>query len=267
MRPAHPDYLPRYGPWALVTGASDGIGRAFCEALAAAGFNLLMVARRRALLDALAARLGAEHGHRCMVVDADLARPGAVERVIAAAAQLDVGLVVCAAGFGSSGPAAGSDARAALEMVEVNCKAVLALTLAFAPRLQSRGRGGIVLMSSLLAFQGTPRAANYAATKAYVQALGEGLRSELAESGVDIVVAAPGPVRSGFAGRADMRMGLAAPPEVVAAGALRALPRGGTIRPGWLSKALELSLAALPRVLRVRAIGVVMAGMTAHHPR
>lgn len=149
-------------------------------------------------------------------------------------------------------------------MVDVNCRAVAALAHAFGRTLAERGRGGLVLMSSLVAFQGVPRAANYAATKAYVQSLAEGLHTELAPFGVDVIASAPGPVHSGFARRAGMVMGLAAQPAVVAEATLRALGRRTTVRPGLLSKLLELSLAVLPRWGRVRMMAKVMGGMTKH---
>jgi len=128
----------------------------------------------------------------------------------------------------------------------------------------SRGHGGIVLMSSLLAFQGTPGSAHYAATKAYVQSLAEGLREELRPLGVAVVASAPGPIATGFAARANMRMSMSLGPRVVAAQTLAALGRKTTVRPGWLSKLLGWSLATAPRGLKVKIIGRVMAGMTAH---
>jgi uncharacterized protein len=122
-------------------------------------------------------------------------------------------------------------------------------------------------MSSLLAFQGTPRAAHYAATKAYVQSLAEGLRVEWAPLGVDVIACAPGPIHSGFAARANMKMAQALPAEVVARVTMQALGRRTTVRPGWLSKLLGWSLAMLPRAAQVRVIGQVMNGMTAHQGR
>ena len=119
-------------------------------------------------------------------------------------------------------------------------------------------------MSSLLAFQGTPRAGNYAATKAFVQTLAEALRIELRPLGVDVIACAPGPIRSGFAARANMRMGMAASPEIVAAATLESLGNRTTVRPGLLSKLLEYSLATLPRWGRVRVMSLVMGGMTNH---
>lgn len=255
-----------YGPWALVTGASDGIGRAFAEELARRGLDLVLVARREATLASLAGELMRTHGIATRVVALDLGRPESPAELAAATADLDLGLLVAAAGFGTSGPLVETDLDAELDMLAVNCAAVLATTQTMARRLVARGRGGIVLMSSLLAFQGVARAANYAATKAYVQTLAEGLRAELAPHGVAVLACAPGPIRSGFANRAGMRMGFAEAPQAVAAASLDALGRAGTVRPGWLSKLLEASLLGAPRRLRSRILGQVMAGMTKRAP-
>jgi uncharacterized protein len=258
--------LRRYGRWALVTGASDGIGRACAHELAAQGHSLLLVARRGDALAALAAELSARFGVECQPLAADLATPAGVAQVTAAAATRDIGLLVAAAGFGTSGPFIAGDLDAELAMIDVNCRAVAALTHALARQMQARRgserRGAIMLFSSLVGFQGVPRAANYAATKAYIQTLAEGLRFELAPLGIDVLALAPGPITSGFAARAGMTMGLAQTPDVVARGAIAALGRTGTVRPGWLSKSLESLLMPLPRTLRTRIMAQVMAGMT-----
>ncbi len=252
----------RFGPAALVTGASDGIGRAFAEALAAEGFDLVLAARRADRLEALARALSARHGIAADVVAADLGTDAGVAALVAATDRREIGLLVAAAGYGTSGPLVDAGLATELDMLSVNCRAVLALAHHFGGRFARRGRGGVVLMSSLLAFQGVPRAANYAATKAYVQTLAEGLRAELRPAGVEVLAVAPGPIHSGFAARAGMTMGLAQTPEVVAAGALAALGRRGVVRPGWLAKTLEASLALAPRWGRVRILGRIMAGMS-----
>lgn len=254
----------RYGGWAVVTGASDGIGREFAKSLAEAGLNLVLVARRGEVLQALAEELSARHATRTMVVAADLSEQGAIEDLLARTRELDVGLFVASAGFGTSGRFLDAPIARELNMIDVNCRAVAALSHGYATRFVERRRGGLVLLSSLLAFQGVPRAANYAATKAWVQTFAEGLRVELAPLGVDVIASAPGPIASGFAQRADMRMSMALPASAVASGTLRALGRRVTVRPGWLSKALEWSLALLPRWGRVRVMSMVMSGMTSH---
>lgn len=251
-----------YGPWAVVTGASDGIGRAFAHSLASAGVSLVLVARREPVLQALADELSRAHPIQTRVLAADLGSPAGLAAVISGTQDLDVGLLIAAAGFGTGGPFLDADLDNELNMLAVNCHAVTALCHAFGRRFVTRGRGGLVLMSSLVAFQGVPRAAHYAATKAYVQSLAEGLRLELSPRGVDVVASAPGPVHSGFAARAHMTMGFAQTPTQVAAATLAALGRRTTVRPGWLAKLLEASLALLPRWGRVRVMAAVMASMT-----
>ena len=193
-----------------------------------------------------------------------MAQPEGVERVTQAAHHLDIGLLVAAAGFGSSGPFLQTDLARELEMLDVNCKAVLNLTHHFARRFTAQRRGGLVLMGSLVGFQGVPGTANYAATKGYIQTLAEGLHAELAPHGVDVLASAPGPVHSGFAERANMRMGLALTSGEVARATLKALGRRTTVRPGRLSVLLEASLAPLPRWARTRILARVMGGMTRH---
>lgn len=255
--------VDRYGGWAVITGASDGIGRAIAEALAANGMSLVLVARRQEVLNEIAAELQTQHGIKTHVVSADLGTATGVEAVVSETDGLDVGLLVAAAGYGTSGPFVDNALANELDMIAVNCRALAALTHAFGRRFVARARGGIILMSSLLAFQGVPRATNYSATKAYVQSLAEGLAVELQPHGVDVLASAPGPVRSGFQKRAGLTLSMAQTPEEVADGTLRALGRRVTVRPGFLARALEASLAVLPRRGRVWVMTRVMAGMTA----
>jgi short-subunit dehydrogenase len=135
---------------------------------------------------------------------------------------------------------------------------LLALTHHFGREFAEQKRGGIILMSSMLAFQGTPYAANYAATKAYVQTPAEGIAIELKPQGVDVLAAAPGPVESGFSERANVKMAQVGVPI------LKALGRSTTVLPGLLTKILVYSLRTVPRWAKVRIMEKVMGGMTAH---
>jgi len=258
------DLKQQYGPWAVVTGASDGIGCAFAEQLATAGLALVLVARRGPELDALATALCERHGTEAIIVPADLGTAAGRAAVTRATVDLDVGLLVAAAGFGTSGPLLRGGLDAERAMLAVNCQAVLEQSHEFGARFAARGRGGLVLLSSIVAFQGVPRAAHYAATKAYVQTLAEGLGRELAPLGVDVLACAPGPVTSGFAERADMELGPTVSPEAVARGALTALGHRATVFPGARSKLLVGALRTLPRAARVRVMKRVMGGMTQH---
>lgn len=257
-------FFSEYGPWAVVTGASDGIGCDIAAQAAARGLNVVLVARRRERLSEIGRELTFEHGVETRVVAADLGTEAGLQDVLRETSELDVGLLVASAGFGTSGRFVDASVEKERAVLDVNCGAVLTLTHGFSRRFVARGRGGIVLMSSIVAFQGVPRAAHYAATKAWVQTLAEGLRKELKPHGVDVLASAPGPVASGFAALADMRMGTALDPSQVGAATLDALGRRTTVRPGWLSKVLGYSLATLPRAARTSIMTAVMHGMTQH---
>jgi short-subunit dehydrogenase len=198
------DFKPRYGPVALVTGASSGIGKAFAEALAAKGLDLVLVARRIDRLDELAARLAAEHGIKAHPMRIDLALPDAAQRMLDATAAMDVGLVVSNAGFSMKGDHAANDTALMVEMLMVNCHVPLLLTHGFIPRLRQRGRGGIILTSSIEALIGCPYSAAYSATKALVKSLGEGLWGELQPAGIDVLTLCPGATESEAAAKSGI---------------------------------------------------------------
>jgi len=258
---------PKYGATALVTGASDGIGAAFARELAREGYGLILVARRGDRLHALARDLTGAHGVPTRIIVADLGDPDSIDRLIAATASEDVGMLVAAAGYGTSGLFVEQPIANDIAMIDVNCRAVVALTHAFARRFIARGGGGIVLFGSLVGFQGVPRSATYAATKAFIQTFVEGLRPELTGTGVDVISVAPGPIASGVAARANMVMGAAAKPESVPRETLAALGKKTTVRPGFLSKALEAMFFGLPRSARTAIMTKVMKSMARGGPK
>jgi uncharacterized protein len=257
----------RYGAWAVVTGASEGIGREFALEFARCGINVVLVARRKAQLQELASQLSSNHKVECLTIAVDLATDAGNLALIEQTATLDVGILVASAGFGTSGSFVSSDLIDEEAMLDVNCRALLRATWHFARCFRDRKRGGIVLLSSIVAFQGTAQSAHYAATKAYVQTLAEGLHAELRASHVDVLSVAPGPVATGFATRANLKMSNAMSPDIIAKQSLDALGKATTARPGLLSKVLGYSLAMTPRWGRVKIMSAVMSGMTAHHAK
>lgn len=256
----------RFGPIALITGASDGIGRAFAVQLAEYGFDLILVARRRDVLQEMAFDLGTRFGRDVRVLAMDLSDPTAVPDLLSLTESTPVSLVVAAAGFGSIGPFLDQDMASEINMVDLNCRSIVELCRGFGQRMAAQKRGGFVLFGSLVGFNGSPLSATYAATKGFVQSFAEGIAAELRPHGVCVLSVAPGPVGTGFAARAGMQMGRAGTPEIVARSALAALGRQTTVRPGFLAKFLGWSLAMLPRWGRVRVMGVIMKGMIGTEP-
>ncbi len=182
----------RYGPWAVVAGASEGIGASFSRKLAARGTNLVLIARRADPLEELAAELRATHAIEVRVQPLDLGSPDVVEGLKTATEDLDVGLLIYNAAYSPIGAFIDIEVDDHLKAVDVNVLGVLRVSHYFGRRLAERGRGGLILMSSMSGFQGTAMVANYAATKAYDTVLAEGLWWELGQRGVDVLACIAG---------------------------------------------------------------------------
>lgn len=256
--------LNKYGEWALVTGASSGIGLELATQLASAGFNLILNARNVTHLKSVEQKLQSNYPIQIKVVAADLSESTGIDQITRATENLNLGLLINNAGFGTSGLLIDASIHAEISMLRVNCEAVLALTHYFSQRFKQQQRGGIIFLSSLVAFQGVPYAANYAATKAYVQSLAEALAVELKPFNIDVLAAAPGPVASGFGQRADMNMNGALQPAQVGVPILRALGQQRNVIPGLLSKVLVYSLRTVPRFVKIKIMQAVMGGFTKH---
>lgn len=186
-------FRERYGQWALVTGASSGIGEEFARQLAACGLNIVMVARRRDRMETLAKEIEQNSKVEVIVIESDLGNPEACEHLVLATSPLEIGLLVNNAGFGMKGEFLDMDIDEQRRMIAVNCRAPMELTHAFAPQMVKRQRGGVIIVSSAAAFQGLPGTAAYSATKAFELLLAEGIREELRPHGVDVLALCPGP--------------------------------------------------------------------------
>jgi uncharacterized protein len=197
------------GKWALVTGASAGIGVALAEQLAASGANLILTARRADRLEALAAKLQSEYGIQTRTIAADLADPTVPEELLAATegAGLAVDILINNAGFGYNGEFAQGDIAWQRQMVDLNCAAVVHLTRLFLPRMIERRRGYVMIVASTAAYQPVAYMSTYAATKVFDRFLAEALAHEVAEYGIKVSALCPGPTESEFhkiAGARDM---------------------------------------------------------------
>jgi short-subunit dehydrogenase len=249
-------FAGRYGPWALVAGASEGLGAAFATALAARGLRLVLVARRAEPLAALAARLPRSAGE-VVTVAADLATVDGLAAVGDAVGDRAIGLVVANAAYSPIGPFTGLDPSDTLRALDLNCRAPLLLAHRYLPQMAARGRGGMVIMSSLAGQQGSPPISVYAATKAFGAVLAEGLWYELRGAGVDVVACVAGAVATpNLAGAKARRAPGTLPPDRVVAAALGGLGHGPRVVPGALMKA---SAAVMSRLLPRRAAITVIA--------
>ena len=251
------DFRARYGPWALVTGASEGIGESFARALAARGLDLLLVARRPGPLEELAAGLRTAHGIRVRTAAADVARPDLLAVLDALAGEDEVGLLVHNAAFSALGPFLDRPLADQMQVLDVNCRAPLAMAHHFGRRMATRRRGGIVLMSSLAGGQGCPMVVSYAASKAFEIVLAEGLWDELRPAGVDVLACRAGPTRtpSYEASRPRKKVPMMEPGPVVEE-ALAALGRKPVVVPGRLNRAVNFVMQRiLSRPAAIRFMG------------
>jgi short-subunit dehydrogenase len=262
----------RFGPWAIVTGSSSGIGKQFARHLASSRLNLVLVARRITALESVGQELANEFGIEYRAVGLDLSDEGFLETLEQATADLDIGLVVSNAGasLGFFKDMLEHDREGLHRMLRLNTLAHLDLAHHFGQRLADRGRGGLLLVSSLGARQGWPGAADYAASKAFVMILGESLNVELRKHGVTVTVLLPGAtetemVRSYGVDAATMNrmmrpMRLMSVEQVVAEG-LEALDAR---RPTHIAGRANRSMASLlPRRAFTRMLGSMSAQLRA----
>jgi short-subunit dehydrogenase len=252
------DFANRYGPWAVVTGASSGIGEQFAHQVAAAGLNVVLVARRGDRVQRIAAELSEHYGVEAEAVALDLATPDFLEPLLAACVGKDVGLLVSNAGVGLKGPHAEISPEKLNKMLDLNCRAPMQLARSFAPRLIDRGSGGFIFTGSIEARQGFPYSAAYAATKAFVQSFGESLWIEFGAQGIDVLVVNPGPTDTEalpLQGMDAASMKGLMPPGAVAAHALARLGRGPVTVAGRLNRVMMRSLSFLPRRLALMLAG------------
>ena len=253
----------RYGDWALVTGASSGIGQALARLIAAEGLNVVLTARREDRLESLAAGLERDHSIQTRVVAADLAERADIEGLLKAVADLEIGLLVNNAGLGYAGRFDLLDRERLRKLVTVNCEAPLVLTHALVQGMRERGRGGVLITGSVAGRQPLPLHAVYAATKAFDLLLGEALWAELRASNIDVVVLEPGSTETEFQEVAGEIPHAGQSAEEVARRGLLALGEQPSVITGWKSWArANLASRLLTRPIAAHAAHGVIAKQT-----
>lgn len=254
--------------WVLITGASSGFGEEFARQYAEQGHAVVLVARRLDRLQALAETLRQQSGSEVLVEQVDLSDITAVVRLQKGlrARGIEVDILINNAGHGLQGPFADSTLDAALAMVQLDIASATAVTHVFAQEMRMRRRGKILLVSSLLAYQGVENFAVYSAAKAYLLRLGEALHRELKRDGITVTTLCPGMSDTGFAQAAQQRVTptlkllMMKPAPVVRAG-IRALRAGRiSVIPGWSNKAVAIFTWATPRWLHQAMMSRTMNG-------
>ena len=237
----------RYGEWALVTGASSGIGRSIARLLAKDGLNVVLLSDQLADLEAVAAELRDRHGVQARVCCVDLARPDLLDVVREHTHDIEISVLVNNASFGVIGP---FDSRSVADydtLIAVNVRAYVALTHVYMPRLRSAGRGALIFVCSLNALSPIGGSAVYTASKAFEVSFAGGVWYELRGTGVDVLIVMPGPTKTGFQKKAGTVLApWAMEPEAVAEGALETLGKQLMFIPGEKNRALAKLAGELP---------------------
>jgi short-subunit dehydrogenase len=250
-------FAERYGPTAIVTGASSGIGEQFAHLLAERGLDLILVARRTDRIEALATELSTKHVVHVDAVPLDLTQPDFLASLLPACEEKDIGLVVSNAGSGPKGPLHENSSEEIERTLDLNCRAPLLLAHRFVPRLLQRGRGGILITGSVEGFQSFPYSAAYSASKAFVRSLGEAIWEEYRGRGLDVLVLAPGSTDTELLENLgmDAKQMRAMSARKVAELGLRHLGNGPNYIPGAMNRVFTSVLHLLPRRLALRMAG------------
>ena len=257
------DFQERYGPWALITGASSGMGVEFARQLADQGLNLVLAARRETRLRRLSEDLMTNAGVKVRIVVVDLSGRDFLDEIRAATQDIEVGLLVNNAGVGLAGEFLQNDRKSELAMLHLNARAPLLLSHLLGKAMQKRGRGGMIFMSSIVALAGIPSWSHYAATKAYDLVLAEGLAGELKQSGVDVLAVSPGTTRTELVRLSRFGRLISQAPDAVVRTALKSLGKKRRVSPGLRNKLLAFSTRLAPRFLNSRIFNWVIQRLRA----
>ncbi len=251
-------FRKRYGPWALVTGASSGMGASFAKQLAEKGLNVVLVARREDRLRALSEALERSASVQTRVVSADLSRDDFIPSIAEATDGLEIGLLVNNAGLGVTGEFLANDLGAELGMLHLNCRAPVLLSHHFGRMMRDRLRGGIIFLSSIVAFAGNAVWSNYAATKGHNLLFAEGLAAELRRDGIHVLALCPGFARTEFMRLTPFGRVMSMDANAVVKVALRSLRRKRRVTAGLINKAIVFSTRLQPRALNSKIFRAVI---------
>ena len=249
--------------WAVITGASSGIGREFAYQLASKGYNIALVARNAAKLEALSADIQKQFQQESRVISMDLTSPSFIHELADRTADLNVTMVINNAGFGTFGPFTDIDDDREADMITLNCTAVTRIARHYLKRMADAGKGDMVIVGSTASVQPCPWFATYAATKVFDRFLGEALWFEMKPKGVNVLALNPGPTATRFfedAGMPKEQKGLHTP-QLVVNTAFKALGRKPSVIVGRQNRFLAFLQRFTPEKLIIRIAFLLMKRM------
>ncbi|MBD3190824.1 MAG: SDR family NAD(P)-dependent oxidoreductase [Candidatus Heimdallarchaeota archaeon] len=235
-------FRDKFGPWALIAGASEGMGAAFAKEAARKGLDVILVARREKLLEKLAAEISSRFNVRTRIIPLDLTSPDLLPKIAEKTDNLEIGLLIYNAALSPIGPFLNTSLKNHQKVIDLNCRGPMTLSYYFGEKMKERGEGGIVLMASLAGLQGSPLHAHYSATKAYNINLAESLWYELGKHGVKVITCAAGAIATpNYLASKPKNNGLFSPkvmtPDTVAEKALKRLTKNNPFYiPGCVNK-------------------------------
>ena len=256
------NYAKKYGQWALVTGGSTGIGLELAKQAASCGMDIILVARRAEVLARAQEAIQVQYKVKVKVIELDLTEDAALGKLFDETKNLDVGMLVPNAGIELNGLFINTSLEANRKLLRLNSEVPMALSHHYGRKMVVKNKGAILFVSSGFGYQATPYIANYAATKAYVLALGEALNVEFKEFGVDVTVLSPGLTKTSMTDDSTINFNklpvLSMAPDVVARLGFEALGSKASVIAGFLNKFYVWQNRFVPRSVPVKLFGMLV---------
>lgn len=251
----------KYGDWALITGATSGIGKCFAEILAEKGFNLVLVARNGEKLSTLAKELSVIHAIQCKIISTDLTNETSVEDIIQKTSTIQVGLLINNAGYAVTGNFLEGSRSSHTGIVKINSLVPMLIVYEFGKRMEENKKGGIINVCSVSGMMPLPGWASYAASKAFLISLSQSLWFELKPKGIDVLALCPGATKTNFYETANVKSSGLDPKEVVYAG-LNYLGKKPSIVVGNSNRFMAFFMQVLPIKLRIKTGALAIQKMS-----
>ncbi len=253
-------FKEKYGDWALITGASSGIGKCFAETLAPMGFNLILVARSEKKLNHISIELSSSHSIKCRVIVADLTKEKSVNHIIEQTQDINIGLLINNAGYSLTGDFIADTQNSQTDLMKINSLIPMQLCHWFGQKMQVKGKGGIINVSSVSGIMPLPNWTTYSASKSFLKSFSESLWYELKPKGIDIIALCPGATKTNFHKTAKVNSNGLLPKKIVEAG-IKKLGKTPSVIVGTSNKFLVFIMSILPLKMKIRLGAIAIENM------